>query len=148
MGITVQAHGCFDGLHIGHVAHLEAAKRLGDKLVVTITADEFITWKGPGRPVFPAHERAQMLRALRCVSSVLVINAPDMITAVQLVKPDIVVKGIEYKDALLEQGWMESCGIKVVFLDTKPRYSSTDLLSGKHLLGKCQNPCQALFSPG
>ena len=133
MAIIVQVHGCFDGLHIGHVAHLEAARRLGDKLVVTITADEFITWKGSGRPVFPAHERAQMLRALRCVNSVIVINAGDMISAVQQVKPNILVKGKEYEGALLEQGWLESQGIKVVFLDTKPIYSSTDLLCGKTL---------------
>ncbi len=134
--IIVQVHGCFDGLHIGHIAHLEAARRLGDQLVVTITADEFITWKGQGRPVFPAHERARMLRALRCVNSVIVINAGDMISAVQQVKPNILVKGKEYEGALLEQGWLESQGIKVVFLDTKPRYSSTDLLTGTYLKGK------------
>ncbi len=62
--IVVQAHGTFDLLHLGHVRHLEAARKLGDVLVVTVTADRFVN-KGPGRPVFNAELRAEMLATLR-----------------------------------------------------------------------------------
>ena len=61
---VVQAHGTFDLLHLGHVRHLEAARRLGDVLVVTVTADRFVN-KGPGRPVFSGELRAEMLATLR-----------------------------------------------------------------------------------
>ena len=61
---VVQAHGTFDLLHLGHVRHLEAARRLGDVLIVTVTADRFVN-KGPGRPVFNAELRAEMLATLR-----------------------------------------------------------------------------------
>jgi len=63
---VVQAHGSFDLLHLGHVRHLEAARRLGDVLVVTVTADRFVN-KGPGRPVFNEALRAEMLAALEYV---------------------------------------------------------------------------------
>src|ERR1700731_3726167 len=63
---VVQAHGTFDLLHLGHVRHLEAARRLGDLLVVTVTADRFVN-KGPGRPVFSERMRAEMLAALEYV---------------------------------------------------------------------------------
>src|SRR6516225_5599857 len=61
--IVVQAHGTFDLLHLGHVRHLEAARRLGDILMVTVTADRHVN-KGPGRPVFSEGLRAEMLAAL------------------------------------------------------------------------------------
>ena len=62
----VQCHGVFDLLHVGHIRHLEQAKRLGDVLVVTVTPDEFVN-KGPHRPAFPAELRAEGLAALDCV---------------------------------------------------------------------------------
>ena len=62
----VQAHGCFDLLHLGHIRHLQAAKAAGDYLIVTVTPDEFVS-KGPGRPVFPLEQRMEALRALACV---------------------------------------------------------------------------------
>ncbi|MBD39258.1 MAG: cytidyltransferase, partial [Euryarchaeota archaeon] len=60
---VVLAHGVFDLLHLGHVRHLEAARKLGDILIVTVTADKYVR-KGPGRPVFPQGIRAEMLAAL------------------------------------------------------------------------------------
>src|SRR5579872_1567771 len=76
--VVVQAHGTFDLLHLGHVRHLEAARSLGDVLIVTITADRFVN-KGPGRPVFTESLRAEMLAALHFVSYVGVSEAPDAI---------------------------------------------------------------------
>ena len=63
---VVLAHGVFDLVHLGHVRHLETAKKEGDILIVTITPDEFVN-KGPGRPVFNANLRSEMLAALQCV---------------------------------------------------------------------------------
>src|SRR5258708_16728633 len=79
--VVVQAHGTFDLLHLGHVRHLEAARALGDVLVVTVTADRFVN-KGPGRPAFTETLRAEMLAALHFVSCVAIAEAPDAISAI------------------------------------------------------------------
>src|SRR5256885_10386432 len=86
--VVVQAHGTFDLLHLGHVRHLEAARALGDILVVTITADRFIN-KGPGRPVFAESLRAEMLAARHFVTYVAVAEAPDAINAIEAIRPDV-----------------------------------------------------------
>ena len=130
MGIRVLCDGCFDGLHPGHLAHLRAAAKLGDELLVALTADEHVN-KGQGRPVFPWLQRAAMLRALRCVDTVYMVDSGKQ--AIEYLKPDIYVKGAEYRGRLPEQELVESYGGRVVFLDTSPVYSSTDLLTGKYL---------------
>ena len=78
---VVQAHGAFDLLHLGHVRHLEAARRLGDVLFVTVTADRFVN-KGPGRPVFNEALRAEMLAALEYVDWVAINPSPDAVGAI------------------------------------------------------------------
>src|ERR1700731_4872002 len=93
---VVQAHGTFDLLHLGHVRHLEAARALGDVLVVTITADRFVN-KGPGRPVFTESLRAEMLAALQFVTYVAIAEAPDAIAAIEAIRPRIYAKGIDYQ---------------------------------------------------
>ena len=67
----VMAHGVFDLLHMGHVLHLKSAKSEGDILFLSITADQFVN-KGPGRPVFSHHIRAEMLAALEYVDFVII----------------------------------------------------------------------------
>jgi rfaE bifunctional protein nucleotidyltransferase chain/domain len=129
--------GCFDPLHIGHVAHLTAAKTLGDHLTVALTADDFVG-KGPGRPVFTWREREQMLSALRCVDAVTL--HVEIGNTLRTIKPDVYVKGIEYKDTLFEEGLCHDLGIEVVFLDTHPVYSSTKILNGELLRERASNP--------
>src|ERR1051325_10575286 len=73
---VVQCHGVFDLLHPGHVRHLEAARKLGDRLVVTITADRYVN-KGPGRPAFPEQVRAEQIGALSCVDYVAISDYPS-----------------------------------------------------------------------
>ena len=68
---VVLAHGCFDLLHIGHIRHFQAAKRLGGTLVVTVTPDRFVN-KGPRRPLFTEHLRAEAIAALECVNFVAI----------------------------------------------------------------------------
>jgi rfaE bifunctional protein nucleotidyltransferase chain/domain len=130
MGMIVLCNGCFDGLHIGHVAHLQAARLLGSTLVVGLTADEFVN-KGPGRPIFPWLYRRDMLMALRCVDAVTYCT--NALEAIELVKPKIYVKGVEYFGKLPEAARCVELGIQVVCLDSQPVYSSTALLSGKLL---------------
>src|SRR5512146_3094462 len=95
--VVVQAHGAFDLLHLGHVRHLDAARRLGDVLIVTVTADEFVN-KGPGRPVFDEQLRAEMLAALEYVDWVAVNHSPDAINAIEAIRPNIYVKGQDYQN--------------------------------------------------
>jgi rfaE bifunctional protein nucleotidyltransferase chain/domain len=88
----VHCHGCFDLVHIGHIRHLQAARRMGDVLVVTLTADEYVA-KGEGRPVFTESLRAESLAALECVDLVAVSRAPTAEKAIRLLRPHYYVKG-------------------------------------------------------
>ena len=126
MAVRVLATGCFDPLHIGHVWHLRAAKALGDELIVAVTADAYVN-KGPGRPVFSVHDRADMVRELRCVDRVIVVESGP--GAVYAVRPDIFVKGKEYDryPRIPEEELVERLGGRVVYLGTH-KLSSTALL--------------------
>ncbi len=95
---VVQCHGVFDLLHPGHIRHLEAARRDGDLLVVTVTPDRFVN-KGPGRPVFNQRLRAESLAALEPVDYVAVTESPTAVEAVRKLRPAVYVKGSDYADA-------------------------------------------------
>lgn len=133
--VVVQAHGTFDLLHLGHVRHLEAARALGDVLVVTITADRFVN-KGPGRPVFTELLRAEMLAALHFVTYVAIAEAPDAISALEAIKPDIYAKGSDYQNPDgdvtgkigLERDTVEAHGGTIRFTD-EITFSSTELIN-------------------
>lgn len=129
------AHGTFDLLHIGHVRHLQAARSHGDVLIVTITADAFIN-KGPGRPVFPEALRAEMLASLMIVDYVGVVPAPDALPAIHAIRPDVYVKGQDYRNPegditgriLAEREAVEEHGGRLVFTE-EITYSSTELIN-------------------
>lgn len=93
----VLAHGVFDLLHIGHIRHLRSAASQGDILVVSITGDQFVN-KGPGRPVFTEQLRAEMLAALDIVDWVVISHHPTSERILVHLKPDVYVKGPDYKD--------------------------------------------------
>jgi len=88
----VHCHGVFDLLHIGHIKHLQAARRLGDVLIVTLTPDHFVD-KGPHRPVFTDQLRAEALAALECVDYVAINKWPSAVETILLLKPNFFVKG-------------------------------------------------------
>ena len=92
----VHCHGCFDLLHIGHIKHLQAARQMGDFLIVTVTADRYVN-KGPGRPAFTERLRAEALAALDCVDLVAIVRSPTAVDAIRLVRPDYYVKGQEFE---------------------------------------------------
>jgi rfaE bifunctional protein nucleotidyltransferase chain/domain len=88
----VHCHGCFDLIHIGHIRHLQAARRMGDALVVTVTPDKYVG-KGDGRPAFPEQLRAEAVAALECVELVAINQWPTAAQTIRLLKPDYYVKG-------------------------------------------------------
>jgi len=99
----VHCHGVFDLIHPGHIRHLSSAKKYGDILVVTITADEYVK-KGPGRPIFKEDLRAEFLAALVHVDFVAINNSESAEEAIKKLKPDFYVKGPDYKDRKVPKG--------------------------------------------
>ena len=92
----VLCHGCFDLMHPGHIKYFQAAGKMGDVLVVTITPDIYVD-KGPGRPVFDQELRADSIAALECVNFVAVNEWPTAEETLKLIRPDIYVKGQEFE---------------------------------------------------
>lgn len=126
---VVQAHGCFDLLHLGHIRHLQAAKAAGDYLVVTVTSDRFVQ-KGPGRPAFTACERMEALRGLGCVDEVQLSDSPTATEAILRIKPTAFAKGPDYSVDTLDAGEREALadvGGRLLITDTQ-KWSSTALL--------------------
>jgi rfaE bifunctional protein nucleotidyltransferase chain/domain len=91
----VLAHGCFDLLHLGHIRHLQEARAMGDRLVVSVTGDQHVE-KGLGRPRFTAAERVEALKALACVDEVFVNDDSDAVATIQRIRPAVYVKGADY----------------------------------------------------
>lgn len=117
-------HGVFDLVHPGHLEHLKQAKKLGNILVVSITADTFVN-KGPNRPYFKQDIRASFLAALEIVNYVFVVNSASALDAINVVKPDFYVKGPDYRNLNdditgkieVEKTAVESLGGEMVFTD-------------------------------
>ncbi len=101
--VVVQCHGTFDLMHPGHIKYFEAAKSLGDVLIVTITGDRHVR-KGMGKPVFREQLRAESIAALACVDYVAVVPHETSLEAIRLLKPAIFVKGSDYEGRENEEG--------------------------------------------
>lgn len=98
-GTVVATGGCFDLLHAGHLATLQAARNLGDCLVVCLNSDASVTGiKGPERPVTPQADRRRLLAALGCVDAVVVFDEPTPEAVLSWLRPDVWVKGGDYAD--------------------------------------------------
>lgn len=94
-GKAVFTNGCFDLLHAGHVRYLQQARELGDCLVVGLNSDASVRGlgKGPGRPLVPQDQRAQVLSALACVDAVVIFDEPTPLELIRALGPDVLVKG-------------------------------------------------------
>ena len=125
------ANGVFDLLHVGHVRYLEAAKQLADRLVVAVNSDASTrAYKGPGRPVIPEGERAELLRALRCTDLVLIFEELDVRTVIRALKPDVHVKGTDYTpERIPERAEVEAYGGRVAVAGDPKDHSTTALIS-------------------
>ena len=127
---VVWTNGCFDLLHVGHLRSLEAAKRLGDVLVVGVNGDESVRrLKGPGRPVVPAEDRAAMVAALRPVDRVVIFGEDTPEAALERLRPEIHAKGADYADKPIpEREVVERHGGRVVLLPLVEGWSTSGLL--------------------
>ncbi|WP_435245627.1 D-glycero-beta-D-manno-heptose 1-phosphate adenylyltransferase [Streptomyces sp. NRRL F-5630] len=128
-GRVVATGGCFDLLHAGHVALLEAARAAGDCLVVCLNSDASVRrGKGPGRPLVPARDRARLLAALGCVDAVLVFDEETPERVLRALRPDVWAKGADYtRDGLPEADLVESWGGQVVLVPYLAGHSTTAL---------------------
>ena len=126
----VFTNGCFDLLHAGHVAYLEAARALGDILVVAVNSDRSVrALKGETRPITPAGDRAIVLAALACVDYVVEFDDDTAERLVQRLQPGIYVKGGDYaRDEPVEAAVVRTYGGNVRILPFTSGYSTTDLV--------------------
>ena len=130
-GMTVVlANGCFDVLHAGHVRYLEAAKSIGDMLVVGINSDEQVaTLKGAGRPLLPESERAEIVAALAAVDLVTIFNEPTVAELLLAIKPDIHAKGTDYtEDTVPERDVVRSFGGRTAIVGDPKDHSTSDMI--------------------
>jgi rfaE bifunctional protein nucleotidyltransferase chain/domain len=127
---VVFTNGCFDLLHPGHVRLLEQARALGSFLIVAINSDASVRgMKGPGRPVLPEQERAEILAALAAVDYVTVFDEPTPRELIARVLPDVLVKGSDWgADEVVGREEVEAAGGRVVSIALEPGYSTTRLI--------------------
>jgi D-beta-D-heptose 7-phosphate kinase/D-beta-D-heptose 1-phosphate adenosyltransferase len=126
----VFTNGVFDLLHVGHLRYLQQARALGDALMVGLNSDRSVgAIKGPGRPITPEAERAEVLEALSCVDGVVVFDEEtphDLIAAVQ---PDVLVKGADWaEDAIVGRDIVEARGGRVVRVALEAGQSTTAII--------------------
>jgi rfaE bifunctional protein nucleotidyltransferase chain/domain len=127
---TVLTNGCFDLLHPGHIALLEAARREGDLLVVALNSDASVrALKGAGRPVVPEHERAETLLALEAVDRVVLYDEPTPIEVIRALLPDVLVKGADWAaDRVVGRAEVEAAGGRLVRVPLVPGRSTSAIV--------------------
>ena len=126
----VFTNGCFDILHPGHIHCLKQAKAEGDVLVIGMNDDKSVTGlKGPGRPIIPEAQRAEILASLFFVDYVVLFPEPTPFELVSAVLPDVLVKGGDYsRDEVVGRDIVEARGGKLVIVQPLPGFSSTELI--------------------
>lgn len=124
-------NGCFDVLHAGHVHYLHEARAQADLLVVGLNSDASVKTlrKGPHRPIHSEQARAQVLAALQVVDFLTIFDEETPLELIQLVRPDVLVKGADYrKDEVVGAEFVESYGGRVHLAQFHPGYSTTTVL--------------------
>jgi rfaE bifunctional protein nucleotidyltransferase chain/domain/rfaE bifunctional protein kinase chain/domain len=131
-GTVVATGGCFDLLHAGHVATLQAARQLGDCLIVCLNSDAGVAGlKGPDRPVVPQGDRSRLLAALSCVDAVVIFDEPTPHATLSWLRPDIWVKGGDYggEESLPEAEVLRRWGGNTVVVPYLDGRSTTDMIA-------------------
>jgi D-glycero-beta-D-manno-heptose 1-phosphate adenylyltransferase len=123
------ANGVFDLLHVGHVRYLEGAAALADVLVVAVNSDASTrAYKGPGRPIIPEAERAELVAALACTHAVLVFDDPNVRGIIRALRPDVHVKGTDYTpDTIPEADEVRAYGGRTAVAGDPKDHSTTAL---------------------
>jgi len=133
---VILCHGTFDLLHYGHILLFRVARALGDRLIVTLTSDEFVA-KGPGRPVFTERQRLDWVRELKSVDEAHIIKAKTGVPAIMRFRPSIYAKGRDTRQwtqvIAEEQNAIESIGGALRYIDTGTVFHSGELMSGRYL---------------
>jgi rfaE bifunctional protein nucleotidyltransferase chain/domain len=126
-------HGCFDLMHPGHIKYFQAAKRMGDYLVVTISPDVFVD-KGPGRPVYSQDLRAESIAALECVDFVAMNKWPTAEETLRLLRPDFYVKGQEFEHLEDKTGKIQKEYLVLQEIGAEMRFTHEVVFSSTNLL--------------
>ena len=128
---VVLANGCFDLLHVGHVRYLSAARGLGDALVVGLNSDASVRrLKGPGRPVIPADERAELIGALASVDLVVVFDDDSAEALIARLRPDVHAKGTDYtEESVPERAAVLAAGGRVAIAGDPKSHATRDLIA-------------------
>src|SRR5712664_905943 len=126
----VFANGCFDVLHVGHVRYLEAARALGDLLIVGINSDQQARrLKGAGRPLLPQEQRAEIISSIEAVDFVTIFEEPTVVQLLLALKPDIHAKGTDYtEDSVPERDVVRSFGGRVAIVGDPKDHSSSQMI--------------------
>ena len=128
-GRMVLTNGCFDLLHVGHVRYLEAARGLGDGLVVAVNGDASVrALKGPTRPIHGEEDRAEVLAGLGCVDGVVLFSTERVTELIWAIRPQIYAKGGDYTVETLdpeERAALVGVGAEICFLPLVPGKSTT-----------------------
>ena len=124
------ANGVFDLLHVGHVRYLRAAAKEADRLIVAVNDDPVAARKGPGRPILPAADRAELVAALRGVSFVVVFADDTVSRLLMLLKPDVHCKGTDYTvETVPEREVVRSYGGRIAIVGDPKHHNTRDLLA-------------------
>ena len=125
------ANGIFDLFHVGHLRYLQGAKAESDLLVVAVNSDASARLnKGPGRPVVPEAERAEIVAALACVDHVVLFDSKDVVPVIRALRPDVQVKGTDYTpETIPEAAEVQAYGGRVAVAGDPKDHSTTELIA-------------------
>lgn len=126
----VFGNGCFDLLHVGHIRYLQGARELGDTLIIALNGDRSVrNLKGPGRPVMPELERAEILAALECVDYIVVFNDATVDGLLNELRPDVHAKGTDYREETVpERETVLRYGGKIAIVGDPKEHSTREYL--------------------
>ena len=127
---VVLANGLFDILHVGHVRYLEAARRLGDLLIVAVNDDRSARrLRGPGRPVVLGRDRARLVAAMRCVDAVVIFGGPTVVPILTRIRPEVHCKGTDYTtETVPERAVVRGYGGRVAITGDPKRHATSRMI--------------------
>ncbi len=125
----VFGNGCFDLVHVGHIRYIEAARELGDLLIIAVNTEASIRANvGREKPINPCEKRMEVMAALEAVDFVIPLEDATPIGLLELLRPDIQAKGTDYSlDAMPERETVEKIGGRIAFVGDEKQHSSTEL---------------------